>query len=222
MKEDRGGIGMDTEKKRKIREQFESEAKRAKADESEYWERVRREREERRQEGQFHAAQKIIEGLETENAEEKEDGAEDPGIEPASKKQKRSRKPLSEVNILYRGLVYSRLEEEREKKARREALSRSSAAHNLTIAGLPVPDESELDADDKLALGHDGEALRHVAEEKEEDEELEEFNALPAFERLSKAVLYLREKYYYCFWCKYRYENADMEGCPGLTEEDHD
>jgi len=32
----------------------------------------------------------------------------------------------------------------------------------------------------------------------------------------------LREEFNYCFWCKCTYPGEDMEGCPGLTEEDHD
>jgi hypothetical protein len=39
---------------------------------------------------------------------------------------------------------------------------------------------------------------------------------------LEKLVVYLRETYHYCFWCKYRYTDESMEGCPGLTEEEHD
>jgi len=49
-----------------------------------------------------------------------------------------------------------------------------------------------------------------------------EFNALEPGERLNKLVMYLRERHWYCFWCKCRYETGEMEGCPGTTEEDHD
>jgi hypothetical protein len=57
---------------------------------------------------------------------------------------------------------------------------------------------------------------------EEEDPELDEFNALAPAERLQKLVIYLREEYSYCFWCKYTYPDNKMEGCPGTTEEDHD
>lgn len=222
LKEDKGGIGLDTEKKRKIREQFETVAKKEKVEESEYRERVRQEREDRRQEGQFHAAQKIIEKFETEEAQNNGSSIlPEPGV-LHKKALKRATKRLSEVNILYRGLIKSRLEELKEKQAYREMLSRRSPITEIGLDGLPIADTSELDRDDRVALGQDIEALRHVTHEEEEDQELEEFDSLPPAERLSMAVSYLREKYNYCFWCKYQYENAEMEGCPGLTEEDHD
>ena len=40
-------------------------------------------------------------------------------------------------------------------------------------------------------------------------------------EAIDKTIKYLREKYWYCFWCKYRYEDEGMEDCPGLTEDEH-
>jgi len=56
----------------------------------------------------------------------------------------------------------------------------------------------------------------------EEDEELEAFMALHVRERLERLVGYLRREYWYCFWCKCRYGEVGMEGCPGEGEEDHD
>jgi hypothetical protein len=81
-----------------------------------------------------------------------------------------------------------------------------------------------MNREDKKALG---EVDRNVSaleiELEEEDEELDAFNALEPAERLAKLVLFLRENYRYCFWCKYTYEtDLELEGCPGLTEEDHD
>jgi hypothetical protein len=89
---------------------------------------------------------------------------------------------------------------------------------------LPAYDDSTLDHDDKLALSRtvEGDIAEVELEEDEEDEELEAFNELSAEERLTRVVTYLRDKHHYCFWCKYQYETAEMEGCPGLTEEDHD
>ncbi|KAI5289547.1 hypothetical protein KEM54_003684 [Ascosphaera aggregata] len=221
IKEDRGGIGMDAEKKRKIREQFETEIKREKIEETDFRERVRQEREERRKESQFFAAQKIIERLDAENAEDIGSILPDPGV-PDKNALKRAMKRLSEVNILCRSLVKSRLEELKEKQAYRDMLSRWSPSADAYVDGLPAADNHELDRDDRIALGHSIGALQHVTEEEAEDSELAEFNSLPPAERLAKAVMYLRQKYFYCFWCKYQYENVDMEGCPGLTEEDHD
>ena len=55
-----------------------------------------------------------------------------------------------------------------------------------------------------------------------EDGELDAFEALEPAEKLSLLVAYLREKWFYCFWCKYRYPDKELQGCPGITEEDHD
>ncbi|PGH10793.1 hypothetical protein AJ79_05266 [Helicocarpus griseus UAMH5409] len=248
VKEDRGGIGMDSEKKRKIREQAEVETKRVKAEEGDFRERVRREREEKRTEALFTAAQKVAERLDTEDAEHQdgkqgpdqnktEASPEEPAVQQVSKTRstpsspptsgaKHHKKPTSQINILYRGLVRSREENLRNLQARRglyQSLSSRNPALIPNLENLPTRNEDELEPDDRLALGRtaEGEVLE-VELEEDEDEELNEFNALSAQERLSRVVMYLREKYRYCFWCKYRYETDDMEGCPGLTEEDHD
>ncbi|KAM5477188.1 hypothetical protein MauCBS54593_000459 [Microsporum audouinii] len=236
VKENRGGIGLDTEKKRKLREELEGEAKRVKAVESDYLERVRNEREEKRQEGQFHTAQKVVERLDTENDEDRVcatnsrvegESHDDKGI-PAKEGKTQHTRPKARVNILYRGLVKAREENLRDQQAtrrRHESLSSrdSSQLYSKKDPKLPSFADDELEVDDKLALGRtaEGEVVEVEADE-EEDEELEQFNSLAVQERLSRAVMYLREQYNYCFWCKYRYESADMEGCPGLTEEDHD
>ena len=77
-------------------------------------------------------------------------------------------------------------------------------------------DDPEEDRDDRRALGKEEEEF------DEEDEELEAFNALEPKERLRRLVEYLRDEYHYCFWCKFKYPDEGMEGCPGLTEDDHD
>ena len=69
---------------------------------------------------------------------------------------------------------------------------------------------------DRSAFGNEVEDL------DEEDPELEEFNAFEPAEQLDKLVAYLRKRWYYCFWCKHQYADDKMEGCPGLTEDDHD
>jgi len=38
---------------------------------------------------------------------------------------------------------------------------------------------------------------------------------ISANERLDRLVKYLREKWHHCFWCKLRYPDELMEGCPG-------
>lgn len=241
VKEGRGGIGLDSEKKRKFMEEVETDVKRAKAEVGDYRERVRLEREERRKEGQFHAAQKVAERLDTETEEENNDQAPTVSEQPQGEREeddkgddekppskpKHNIKPITQVNILYRGLVRFREEKLRELQAnqrRYDSLSREPTRFFSDISHLPTFDDSTLDADDKLALSRtdEGAVAEVELEEDEQDEELEEFNALDAEERLTRVVTYLRDKYHYCFWCKYRYETAEMEGCPGLTEEDHD
>ncbi|KAK5693882.1 hypothetical protein LTS12_028660, partial [Elasticomyces elasticus] len=112
-KEDRGGIGLDSEKKRKIREEAEEAVKKIKHEEGDYRDRVREERENRRVEGQFHAAQKVAERLDAES----ESGA-DTGAESGSEKKKAGL--TSRLPVVYRGLVRDREEREREVYARHQ------------------------------------------------------------------------------------------------------
>ena len=188
VKEDRGGVGMQNEKKRKFREEAEGAAKKQKADEGDYRERIGREREERRVEGMFWGAMRVLEGL-----EQPEGG---------------DRVPAKETNLLWRGLVRARREKERERRARfdlHQSLSR--------IATHEDPEEEE---QDRQAWGNE------VEEVEEDDQELDDFLGLEGRERLSKLVEYLRQEHQYCFWCKFKYEDARMDGCPGLEEDDHD
>jgi hypothetical protein len=194
IKEGKGGIGMDNEKKRKIREAMEElqgKEKKQKAEEGEYRERVAKEREEKRKEGMWWGAMKVCEKFDEEREqEEKKEGAKG-----------------KKVNLLWRTLAQQRQQRDKDKVLRKGALdSLSSRWH-----------DDEADADDKVALGMEVEDFKD-----EEDAELEEFNALEVGERLEKLVVYLRDTYHYCFWCKYRYADEEMEGCPGLTEEEHD
>lgn len=204
MKDDRGGIGMENEKKRKIREAMgerEEGEKRARLTAEEYRERNMREREEKRAEGQWWSAMRLLEGFEEDK--EKEGGEEE--------KTKKPQRPLRSIPVLYRPLVKSRLEKDREKRMRSElqqSLSRSRAA------------EYDEDSDGQ----DDGKVASETALEEdldEEDPELSELETMPFSERLEKILQYLREKYNYCFWCKCSYEDQEMEGCPGLTEDQH-
>lgn len=210
MKDDRTGIGMENEKKRKIREAAEAmnaNEKRVKLTEEEYRERARLEREEKRQEGQMWSAMRTLEGFEDEGAagEGPPDG-EDGKADQSAKKTKAV--PLRSINLLWRPLVRQRLERDRERRMRND-LAQSLSRRN------DYNDESG-DEDDKLVFGTE------VEEDlEEEDEELDEFQALPTGERLDKILAYLREKYHYCFWCKFRYTDEEMDGCPGLTEDEH-
>lgn len=206
MKDDKGGIGADSEKKRKIREAAEAAengVKRAKMTEEGFRERNVREREEKRTEGIWYGAMKILETME-------EDGVKKPDEEKVQEskeagKDDSSKRPLNSINLLYRPLVRDRLTKERERRARYD-LSQSLSRNE---------EYTEEDADDKLALSSE------VQDLDEEDLELEDYENLPITERLEKLVKHLREKYWYCFWCKYRYEDEGMEDCPGLTEDEH-
>ncbi|KAF2498398.1 G-patch-domain-containing protein [Lophium mytilinum] len=216
LKEDRGGIGLDTEKKRKFREQVNHEAKRVKADEVEYRERVRLEREEIKREGQIWNAQRVAEEL-TSKAKE----ASGPLLEPkvTMPTPKTAGQPLSSINVLWRGLVRQRLESDGEKRMRHSLKSVRSR--------LPTYEDPDLDREDLLALGRDEKAgvfEEEVEEEFEgEDPELDDFNALPSEQRLERLVIYLRQEHHYCFWCKYQYSDEEAMGdCPGITEDDHD
>ncbi|CZR50527.1 related to G-patch domain protein [Phialocephala subalpina] len=210
MKDDRGGIGLDSEKKRKFREEVEKEGKRVKAEEGDYRERVRREREEARLEGIVGAAMRVAERMTGEREEEETAQKGD----FSEKKPQISTKPLKQINILWRGLVQKREEEERDRRMRYDL--------QQSLSRLPTYDDADEDKDDKRALGKDKIQHTLVEDLEEEDSELDEFNALDPAERLHKLVLYLREEFNYCFYCKYTYPDKDMEGCPGLTEEDHD
>ena len=212
VKEDRGGIGLDSEKKRKFREEAEGEVKRVKAEEGEYRERVACEREERRLEGLIGGAMRVAERMDTEtksgDPNESDPLTGEQSAPTESKDTKRKSRPINQINVLWRGLVRQREEKERERRMRydlHQSLPRN-AKH----------EDPEEDEHDRLAFGDEEEEV------DEEDPELEEFNALELVERLGRLVGYLREKYNYCFWCKFRYPDPEMEGCPGVTEEDHD
>ncbi|KAG0153097.1 hypothetical protein PDIDSM_2056 [Penicillium digitatum] len=247
LKENRGGIGLDTEKKRKLREEAEEAAKRIKHEEGSYRDRVREERELKRTEAQVRAAQKVAERLDAEpesgaaTGEEKEQGTgssstfnkeggdhTDPtqlrdGADGAAKKKKPI-KLTSQINVLYRGLIRERERNDSDRQTR-HALQSSLPSSFFPRARLPQFDDPTMDREDKKALDSDLDQDTSAVEIEleEDDEELDAFNALEPAERLRKLVLFLRERYRYCFWCKYAYESdLGLEGCPGLTEEDHD
>lgn len=222
MKEGRGGVGMDSEKKRKFREEAQEVDKRVKADEGEYRERLVREREAKRYESLFIGAMSVAEKLDEEDDVEPVRGtegevnaeAEDLSLagEEREANVKRSTttgsKPLSKINVLWRATVRHRIEAERERRMRYDLYQ--------SLSRRPTYDDPDEDAEDRQALGKEEEEI------EEEDSELDDFLALEPQERLQRIVEYMRERWFYCFWCKRRYENAEMEGCPGKTEEDHD
>lgn len=187
-------------------------------------------------EGQIYGAQKVAEKLdlgddddaaggegskeeEGKNEQESEDTPEHEH-EPHSRKKVT---PTAQINVLYRGVVRERDDRERSILAR-HALQTSLPSSFFPNPRLPGYEDGTLEREDKQALGTKQADPSTLLEQEleEEDPELEEFNALEPAVRLEKLVMYLREKHWYCFWCKCRYESAELEGCPGVTEEDHD
>ncbi len=348
IKEDRGGIGLDAERKRKLREEFAHESKRQRADEGEYRERVRAEREEQRLERLVLGAMKVAERLNADTDEDADadagadmdmgtevstaagrDGAEAgtqktrtaasqvetttlgrvagsransavdmgrrplvdgdarsggygrddgeaagegsadggnvaeqdnsadtasatvvpiviaasavvdddgnsssaeqrasarrdaaaaaaaaaaPKSEPKAKPKAQLPPPLKSINVLWRGLVRHRVEKERERRMRYDL--------QQSLSRLPTYTDTHESADDQRALERAAQGAEEELEE--EDPELDAFSVRPSAERLQLLVDYLRRRHRYCFWCKYKYPDDRLEGCPGVTEEDHD
>ena len=213
VKEDKGGVGHESEKKRKIREEWEKvehTAKKIKAEAGDYRVRVAKEREDKRAEGQWWAAMKVLEGLE-------ENEANGGGVDEENHNTTDSAKPIrvieamkrpwKTVNLLYRPLIRDRIRTEQERRMRYDL--HQSLTRNKNY------DDPEEDEQDKLAFGDEEEEL------EDDDQELEVYVSMNPAERLKKITVYLREKWRYCFWCKYRYEDDKMEGCPGLDEDCH-
>ena len=206
VKEDRGGIGLESEKKRKFREQFEEAerlAKRSKEEEGDYLEVMRQEQKEKKAERDLDNAQRTAERLSDKEAEEK--GTPEPG-----------EKSMKDINVLWHTRARRRVEIQRDKQQRRE--------FNNTIGSRLPTLAAEDDDDSKIAQGRDLAPFYTTLETdiEEEDPELAEFEAMPVMDRLEKVLSFLREKYRYCLYCGYEYPDAEMEGCPGVTEEDHD
>ncbi|KAK8114616.1 hypothetical protein PG999_006685 [Apiospora kogelbergensis] len=210
MKEDRSGIGLDAERKRKVDEAAEqqglsSHGKRAKVvDAGEFRDRVRKEREAARAERQVYAAQKVAEMLE-----------EEVQVPHKLNSPALSTRPLKSINVLWRGLARQREEAERDRRTRHD-LEQSLSSH------LPTYGEDDDDDDTRQAMGTSHQVVAPFEDLEEEDTELEGFNGLEPDVKLQRVVTYLRDQHRYCFWCKCSYADKEMDGCPGLTEEDHD
>ena len=208
VKEDKGGIGHESEKKRKVREEWEKVEgveKRIKAEAGDYRIRVAKEREEKRAEKMWWGAMKVLEGLEDGEGEAGRTNGE--GNEGEDERKAEIKRPIKTVNLIYRPLIRDRLEKERERRMRNDLYQ--SLSRNTTY------DDPEEDEHDKQAFGNEEEEL------EEEDEELEGYLMLEPSERLDRALRDLRDKWRYCFWCKHRYEDEGMEGCPGTDEDSH-
>ncbi|RKF63672.1 putative g-patch domain protein [Erysiphe neolycopersici] len=234
MKEDRGGIGLDTERKRLLSEELGREKKKRKAEEGEFRERVYKEREAARLETLVGKAMRIAEVMHEQREEEKKEQEIKQGeqiealhcsilshqLSDTMKGKSCPVKSFKSINLLWRGLVRKREEKDRERRMRSN-LPHQSSSHRY----LPTFEDLEDDVNDKWAfMGDNNDDNDHIVEEieDEDDPDLDEFNALEPLERLQKLITHLRTEHFYCFWCKYTYPNQEMDGCPGLTEKDHD
>lgn len=217
MREGREGIGALSEKKRKFMEEadkVEQGEKRRKEDEGDYRERVAREREEKRMEGMWWGAMKVLEGMEEgEGSVEDTDalGATGLPIEDEAQQQDDEVK-VSKRSLLYKPLVLDRREKEQEKRRRYDLMQ--SLSRNVTY------DDPQEDAHDRQALGNE---VEDIDEDDDLDENLKDYMATPIHERLGRVVTCLKDHWCYCFYCKYKYRDKDeMDNeCPGLTEDEH-
>ncbi|KIY03317.1 uncharacterized protein Z520_00008 [Fonsecaea multimorphosa CBS 102226] len=218
MRETRSGIGADAEKKRKFREEVEAQQeadKKRKVEAGEFRERQQKEREEKKMEGQMWAAMKVCERLDEEDDELGQQSVEDRKVDETTAQPRRRSKPLKSVNVLWRSLLKQRAINERDRRMRYDL--------HQSLSRRPDYIDPDEEKEDQMAMGKNKAEVEEVdVDLDEEDEELTEFEALEVSERLSKLVAYLRERWNYCFWCKYKYPDEKMEGCPGLTEADHD
>lgn len=218
VKEDRGGIGLDSEKKRKLREAAEERGvKSVKLDPAEYRQKMSKEREDARLESQIHAAQRLAERLDDESPFETHSPSSEASFKPANGRAQpvsMSSRPLRSMPVIYRGLIRHRAEVERDRRMR----------HDLeqSLSRLPTYEDDEEDEEDKKALGKTQTIYAHIEDLEEDDKELEEFTALELSERLRLLLNHLRSHHHYCFWCKSVFPSSAMEGCPGIFEEDHD
>ncbi|KAI1345155.1 putative G-patch domain protein [Xylariaceae sp. FL0016] len=212
VKDGRAGIGLDSERKRKLNEAAQDMEKKRKVDENEFRERSRREHEAKRWEALVYAAMKVCERMDEEQTEGGQATSGEAG--ETAKKRGLSTRPLKSIPVEWRGLIRKREEAERDRRMRHDL--EQSSTH------LPTYEDDSEDGDDKKAMAKTNTPYAVVDDLDEEDAELDGFNELEADERLRRLVEFLRKEYRYCFWCKCQYPDETMDGCPGVTEEDHD
>lgn len=215
MKTSRGGIGFVSETQKRQREAIERETeqfKRAKLDLDGYREQMSKQREEERARRQVFRAQKVAEHLESD--ESSNDGQIDKDHNDHVEEQNFSgvdKRCLKSIDVVWRGLIRHQREKERD-----------ADLQQLKSRGLPQDNSSE---DQSLEEPKSGQKKGEIFVEEdldEEDSELEEFEALDPKEQLQRVVEYLRHTHRYCFWCMHQYPDEEMDGCPGVTEGDHD
>ena len=212
IKGDRGGIGLSGERKRKIQGEAEAEAKKVRAEQTGFRERLAREQERTKLERLVQTAMRIAERMD----QDKEPGLGHDGCSAVGEEQEQkvslvnptnTSKPTWQINVLWRGLVREREKAEHQLRTRYD-LQQGLLQH--------PPYENEEEKLDTVTFGREEEEIEG------EDSELDAFSALEPAKRLQRLVEFLRETYYYCFWCKCCYTSSEMDGCPGLKEDDHD
>ncbi|KAL8999732.1 MAG: hypothetical protein Q9169_001549 [Polycauliona sp. 2 TL-2023] len=203
VKEGRAGIGMGGERKRKFEEDTDSaEGVKKRETEEEFRERQARDMEEKRAEGMCWGAMRILEDFESSDTSTGEST-----VEWGSDAGRSTSKPSADVNLLWRGLVRHRDTKERQRRMRHDL--------HQSLFRTATYDDPDEEKQDMQAWGTEEEEI------EVEDAELDTFNRLQPAGRLRMMVDYLRAQWRYCFWCKCQYPNERMDGCPGLTEDDH-
>jgi len=215
MKTSKGGIGFVSETQKRQREAMELEGeqfKRAKLDLDRYREQMSKQREEERARRQVLRAQKVAEHLESD--ESPNDGQIDKDQTGQVEQQSSSgvdKRSLKSIDVVWRGLV--RRQREREMDA---------YLQQLKSRGLPQDNSGEDQSSEESKLDQKKGDIFVEVDLDEEDNELEEFEALDPKEQLGRVVEYLRYTHRYCFWCMHQYSDEEMDGCPGVSEGDHD
>ena len=213
IKGDRGGVGLSSEQKRKIQVEAEAGAKKVRAEQAGFRERLAQEKERTRMERLVEMAMRIAERMD----QDKEPGLGRDGCRTAEEGQQQEQKvspanaantskPAWQINVLWRGLVRER--EKAESQLRIRSVLQQGPSQHPHYGG----EEEKLDS---VTFGWQEEDVEG------EDPELDAFSALEPAERLQRLVEFLRDTYYYCFWCKCYYTSSEMDGCPGLSEDDH-
>jgi len=174
-----------------------------------YRDRTKEDYEERRADGRLRPAQSTCINL------DEKDGVkfnvlwlnpQEPDAFPAGLLDALKEHPLMPTLHLYEHRVRSRFGESASISSRLKTQMKADALHALS--------DGEVDHDAVAAASFSEDTL----------EETVQFLRLNAQDRLHLVLSYLRERYFYCFWCGTQYDDdTDLLGnCPGTEEDAHD
>lgn len=96
-----------------------------------------------------------------------------------------------------------------------------------TLKPPPPPSSPAAESEDIEQLGEKAKEPNEKEQEETEpkypQEDIDALKSLPLNDQLTNIIDYLRETYFYCFWCRAKYtDKTDIdENCPGTTEDDH-